>query len=273
MLIFDLMSDDLYSVRMRASRQDDHLSGAERLVLAERAEDVAVQLVRRALHHERGAPDSVRLSLEPVRRTEIVRARLPDLRTVRVADFQQGRRAAGKLLQRAGVAPQAIAAALKALTAGAAPGGRSMRGAMLVDAETGRRLEDDPARGVRAGRMDLSACAEQELSVKLARLGLDNPHVREALVLAGKVMAAPGIVAELCWSDDPSYVTGYVAAPDLGYVRLTHLKPAGEERGGRAFFVGSQNLNRQELTTWLERRPVLFEQIGELGGESDWEEM
>ena len=272
MLISGFMGGEFYSVRMRASRLRDHLSGAERLVPTEDVEAVAGQLVRRALNHERGAPDSIRLSLDRVMEDELRRARLPALRTLRVADYRQGRRAALELLREAGVAARAAEAAVVALADGPAPGGGTMRGALLMDAVTGRRLEIDPARGVRVSRMDLSAAAAKELSAGLAALGLDNPHVREALVLAGKVAATPEIVAELCWSDDPSYVAGYVASAELGYVRLTHLKPAGEERGGRAFFVRGENLNLHRLTTWLERGAVLFDEIGRLDGETAWEE-
>ena len=33
-----------------------------------------------------------------------------------------------------------------------------------------------------------------------------------SIVLATKVSAHPATVAELCWSDDPEYITGYVAS-------------------------------------------------------------
>ncbi len=264
------MSDDLFSVRMRASQYGDHLSGAERLVRAAQAEAVAAQLVGRALHHEKGAADRIQVTLEWLAPGEIDSARLPDLRTIRVDDFRQGRCAALQLLKKTGVAPRAAEAAMTSLAAGAAPGGRSMRGAMLVDAASGARLEKDQARGVRASRMDLSASAECVLRKGLARLGLDNLHVREALVLAGKVITTPGIIAELCWSDDPSYIAGYVASPQLGYVRLTHLKPVGEPCGGRAFFVRSEALDLQKLIAHLEQRVVLFDQVGRLEGEISW---
>jgi len=145
-----------------------------------------------------------------------------------------------------------------------------MRGAMLVDAQSGQRLEPDRARGVRASRMDLTPAAEQELRRGLAALGLDNAHVREALVLAAKVLSAPGIVAELCWSDDPAYTAGYVAAPALGYVRFPYLKPFGEERGGRAFFVRREGLDLAALIEHLERSVLLVDSIGALHGATPW---
>jgi 6-carboxyhexanoate--CoA ligase len=120
--------------------------------------------------------------------------------------------------------------------------------------------------------MDLTPAAEQELRRGLAALGLDNAHVREALVLAAKVLSAPGIVAELCWSDDPAYTAGYVAGPSLGYVRFSHLKPLGEERGGRAFFVRSEGLDLAAFIEHLERSVLLVDRIGALHGAAPWKE-
>ena len=62
----------------------------------------------------------------------------------------------------------------------------SMRGAMLVDATTGKRI-DEGNRGVRVSHMD---------SFDSEALG-DNDHMREALVLASKVQSAEGIVGML----------------------------------------------------------------------------
>lgn len=266
------MSAELYSIRMHASRGGAHLSGAERLAPAAELERLAAELLRRAMEHPRGVADAVRLSVEAIPPAQLRRGRLPDLRTVSVADWRQGRAAALHFLAAAGVAADAARCAMQELAAGAAPGGCSMRGAMLVDAQSGERLEPDRARGVRASRMDLTAAAEAELSRGLAALGLDNPHVREALVLAAKVLSAPGIVAELCWSDDPAYTAGYVAAPALGYVRFPHLKPPGEERGGRAFFVRSKGLDLAALIEHLERSVLLVDRIGALHGTTPWKE-
>jgi len=266
------MSPELYSIRMHASRDGVHLSGAERLAPAADLERLAGELLRRALEHPRGVADAIRLNVEVIPPALLQRGRLPDLRTVTVADWRQGRRAALHYLAEAGVAWSAASEVMAILAAGAAPDGCAMRGAMVVDAGSGRRLEPDPSRGVRASRMDLTPAAEQELRRGLGALGLDNAHVREALVLAAKVLSAPGIVAELCWSDDPAYTAGYVAAPDLGYVRFPHLKPAGEERGGRAFFVRSEGLALAAFVEYLEHSVLLVDRVGALHGASAWEE-
>lgn len=266
------MPAELLSLRMHAEKDGKHLSGAERLAPAADLERLTAQLVRRAMEHPRGAADAVRLSIDVVPMEAVRRGRLPDLRTVNVADWRQGRAAALRSLAVAGIPPDVSRRVMEELAAGAAPDGCSMRGAMLVDAGSGERLEPDRARGVRASRMDLTPEACAELRRGLAALGLDNAHVREALVLAAKVLAAPGIVAELCWSDDPDYTAGYVASPALGYVRFPHLKPAGEQRGGRAFFVRRQGLDLPALIDHLEHSILLIDTVGTLHGATDWKE-
>jgi 6-carboxyhexanoate--CoA ligase len=227
-------------------------------------------MVRRALEHPRGQAETIHVTIETLSPDSIRLARLPDLQTRPVDDFRQGRCAAKSLLAEAGISAEAVSRAMSWMADGAAPDGRSMRGAMLVDALTGERLETDRFRGVRVSRMDLTGEAEQALSQGLRKLGLDNSHVREALVLAGKVCLAPGVLAELCWSDDPDYTAGYVASAGLGYIRFPYLKPNGEERGGRAIFVVS-GTDLVSLAHFLEQEPVLFDRIGELRTARPWE--
>lgn len=263
------MADPLYSIRMRAERDGGHVSGAERIAPAAELAGLAAALVSRALAHGNGVPDAVHCHIE--RLPDVVPCRpLPDIRTYLVPDVSAGRSCARALLQNAGVALPAAAAALNQLAAGPAPGGRVMRGAMVVDALTGARLEADPARGVRVSRMDLAPPARAALLTMLDAAGLGHPRVAEALVLAGKVLQAPGIVAELCWSDDPAYLAGYVADPRGGYQRITCLKDAGDRNGGRALFVSTANWDRQAFVAFLERQAILFDTPGTVFPAQPW---
>lgn len=110
----------------------------------------------------------------------------------------------------------------------------SMRGAMLVDMRTGHRLDPWGQRGVRVSRM--SFADETAAITALNAAGYSGVHLEEALVLASKVLSAPGVVGELCISDDPDYTTGYVSYGNT-YHRLHHMKPVGSPLGGRLFFV------------------------------------
>ena len=243
----------MYSVRMRASRArpprvPEHISGAERIVAASAVPGIAAELARRALAHPKGTPDSIHISIEGLDEGAILRIPALPARALACADADAGLRLAAGLLREAGVRePEAVIRLL--LTS------PPLRGAMLVDADTHERLEPDRERGVRATRMDMvpgPACPSAP-DVK--------QHYREAAVLAAKVCAAPHIVAELCISDDPDYVTGYVAAPELGYVRIQRLKEAGSPRGGRVFLYRGPRADVGATLDFLERRPVLVENV------------
>ncbi|WP_094605014.1 6-carboxyhexanoate--CoA ligase [Sporomusa silvacetica DSM 10669] len=246
----------LYSVRMRAAQGDahekggKHISGAERLVSQEQLPSVATAMLRRALFHSRGTADFINLTVETVLTENVQAVPCLPIATVAVPSVTAGRESAQAELIRAGVAPAAVAAAIEAL-AGLKS---SLRGAMLVDAQTGVRLDDNGEKGIRVSRMDIAD--EQAYLCWLNRQGHSNIHIQEAVVLASKVMAAPGVVAELCWSDDPEYVTGYVSTPML-YTRFTKLKPYGSPIGGRIFFI-KEGTDLEQLADYLQYQPVLI---------------
>ena len=100
-------------------------------------------------------------------------------------------------------------------------------------------------RGIRVSHMD--ACGNETRSM--------NVHMREALVLATKVQSCPGIVGELCWSDDPDYTVGYVACNGI-YHRIPNMKEMGNPIGGRVFFVDT-NRPIREIVDYLENTTVL----------------
>lgn len=245
---------------MHASHIGEHLSGAEQLVSFAELQTQAVALLQRALGHERGCADTVHITIDPVAHSELVLGRLPALAN-RICDgVAPARQLAVRLLETAGVDCIAARTAIEALACGAAPGQRVMRGAMLIDASSGVRLEADQARGVRVSRLGIAAQLRSELEVIVSEAGLEAARVSEALVLAAKVQYCPDIVAELCWSDDPSYLSGYVAAQQT-YTRLTPLKATGDPRGGRAFFV-RPGADLGALTSYLEHSPFLVTDLG-----------
>ena len=257
-----------YSVRMRASRHGRHLSGAERLIPASRLAAAVTALLRRGLSSPVQQPDRVILRVDPVAPRLLRPLSALPIQTLKVSSPAQGRLLASRLLQASGVAPRAVRRAMRDLRRGAAGGGQCMRGAMLVDAQSGRRLEADPQRGVRVSRVDWDARVERRLVKRLARYGLTHHRLREALALASKVAAAPGMVAELCWSDDPTYTTGYVSTPRLGYVRIAPLKAEGDPLGGRAFFIRAESLSA--CVAFLERIPCRIVALGSLTPPRTW---
>jgi 6-carboxyhexanoate--CoA ligase len=227
-----------------------HISGAERMVSREELTATATMMLERALSHSRGEPDFINLTVETIPSEAILEATCLPIKSVNVADVKAGRAVAQGVLIQAGVAPDAAAAGIETLASLA----NSLHGAMLVDAETGIRLDDSNERGIRVSRMDVND--EQGYLHWLNSQGYNNVHIQEAVVLASKVMSAPGVVAELCWSDDPEYTAGYVATP-VSYTRFTHLKPYGSDIGGRVFFLRG-NTDLEQLTEYLRHQPVLI---------------
>lgn len=230
----------MYSVRMRAAREDRHISGAERIV-ADPADVPAVvsAFASRALGHPKGSPAEIHLTVEelaekPLRLPALVRE---DAGTTSPAGAAA---AAARLLGEAGI----DAAEVWRLLTGVA----GMRGAMIVD-RRGRRLEPDRDRGVRVSALDAEGVPPEV-----------KDHRREALTLATKVQACPGVLAEACISDDPDYVHGYVTVAGR-YVALHHVKDAGamvgaEQMGARVIVV-DDGADLPALIAWLEDRPVI----------------
>ena len=239
---------ELYSVRMRAAqggpheKGGHHISGAERIVKLEEVGAIAQLLADRALYHCKGTADFINITVDVIPANEITYIDCLQVEEHRANTIAEAHQLAIELLQGTHITEVAIQNAmtfLKELDS-------SMRGAMLVDATTGKRI-DVGNRGVRVSHMD---------SFDSESLG-ENEHMREALVLASKVQSAEGIVGELCWSDDPDYTVGYVACNGI-YHRIPKMKELGSHIGGRVFFVRS-DIDRESVIAYLEKAPVLVQ--------------
>ena len=245
----------LYSVRMRSAEGGAHevggrhISGAERIVSHERVGEISNEMLQRAFSHTRGQADFINIVVEKIGKENIQEVPLLTIQTLAGRDVTEGHQGAKMALQQAGVTPEAAKKGMATLLA--LPD--SMRGAMLLCAVTGQRVDDTNERGIRVSRMDIED--EQGFIGMLEDQGIHNTHVREALVLASKVAAAPGVVAELCWSDDPEYTTGYVASAE-GYIRIPHCKPMGSAIGGRVFFL-QPTAQVKVIREYLEQQTVM----------------
>ena len=243
----------LYSLKMRASQskggQNQHISGAER-ILNESDLNVNVEaLISRALHHSKGQPDFINVKIEAVAENEIEYIDALPVKTVEVKDAAAGQKVIIELLGKIGITNASDIMKMFSQT-------YNMRGAMLLNVDTLERLEPNPERGIRATFMD-AADSKSNVNDK-------KNHFREALILASKVVNAPNIIAEVCVSDDPNYVTGYVAAPSIGYVRITKLKELGSPDGGRIFLYRGSREDVEKCINYLEKTKVLVKNISNL---------
>ncbi len=247
----------LYSIRMRASTGNRHLSGAERIISPIKLDPTVQALIRRALR-KNFTPEQIVITIEPLGNIPIRTLTALDVVTVNAPDVTSGHSAVTGILLSLGISEQSVTTTLNLLCNNTTPDARTMRGAMIIDSQKGERLEPDHERGVRASRFDWTDEALDTITTKLAMIGLTHFRTPEALALATKVAHAPGIVAELCWSDDPDYTAGYVAARSIGYVRFPMLKLPGDTSGGRAFFVDRNNLNVEAFIHYLQFDPALI---------------
>ena len=246
-----------YSIRMRSARTGDHISGAEGIYEKDHVKKIVQQYTERALTHEKGRADEIHLTVEELKEKVHRTSTLP-LGTINTRNPEAAKKAAVKLLSSVGITERAIEDAFKALTVGI-----TMRGAILMNIE-GVRLEPDLLRGVRVTRMGITKKASAALSRKLARHGLNNDTVKEALILASKVHKSRMVLGELCISDDPNYTTGYIATRTHGYIRLPRIKKRGTSYGGRAFFITGGEV--KDLIKYLQKEPVLINEIKTCSG-------
>ncbi len=241
-----------YSIRMRSAKDSTHISGAAGIHLLKDVSKVVKQYTDRALEHERGRSDTIRITVEELKKSPKRIATLP-LSTVNTRTPEAAQKTATGLLTAVGISERAVEEAFASLRSG-----YTMRGAMLLDIE-GVRLEPDLLRGVRVSRMGIAQDAAADLSKRLGRLQLNNNTVKEALVLASKVHKFKMVLGELCISDDPKYTTGYIATRTHGYVRLPRIKKRGFPNGGRAFFITGGDI--MNLIKYLQETPVLINSI------------
>lgn len=228
-----------------------HISGAEGIYEASDITKITESYIKRALIHSRGTPDKIVITIEELEQRPRHIPLLP-VHTVQCPTPDQARGIIMRSLTDLGISQKALIAGFRVLSAE-----RTMRGAALVHATSGSRLEPDRARGIRVSRFGIEKSALRRLSRRLSRDGINTTAVREALLLASKVASHPAVIAEVCISDDPDYTTGYVASRSIGYTRIPNIKKRGDMRGGRVFFV-TRKTGINALVAYLERAPVLL---------------
>lgn len=242
---------------MRAEGPEgEHISGAEGLYKKAEVQAAMAGYSTRALSHPKGPPSRIILTTEQLREQPLRVSSLP-VRTLEAdANADEIIRMA---LAHIGISPRAISTGLRLLRSA-----NGLSGAALLNAVTGRRLDPRGGKGIRASRMGITANARKTLAGRLARHGIDSPTVQEALVLASKIASAPGLMAELCISDDPQYTTGYIASIKHGYVRIPEIKVSNAP-GGRIFFI-TPDCEIDSIIYYLQKTPVLVSRIAPVNG-------
>lgn len=246
-------SKELYSVRMRASFLGQHISGAERILQKEDIPKVLLELYKRPSKF-----DELVLTIEKLSSVKVIEKAL-SIYSYDFKSLEDARKFAIELLEKSGVSQSCAKFAIELLSRGASPDFKNMRGAALMDPQSCKRLEKDPFRGVRTVKVDW--LSRSEIKKTLLKRSIKREYLKrlpDALALATKNIHC-GVLAELCWSDDPEYETGYIASPLLGYVRIKPMKQKGDPKGGRVYFVSKEKL--EDIVSCLEKLPILIKSL------------
>lgn len=237
-----------YSIKMRSSKningKNYHISGAERIVDKTILYKTVENLEKRALFHDKGSADLINIKIEKVQEEEILHIKALPTKTVEVENFKEGLKYIEDFLKRKNIKNEKEIVNLLKETS-------DMRGAILLDINNFNRLEKDENKGIRVTYMDYENSFSDDMSEM-------KNHYHEALALATKVVNAPGIVAELCISDDPQYVIGYVATKEDGYIRITKIKEKGSKKGARIFLYNGTNKSLDKTIEYLTEKKVLI---------------
>jgi len=242
-----------------------HISGAEGLYNSSEIQRIVKKYIEKALAHPKGKPDKIIITLEDIKEKPKEISSLP-VRTIYSRSTAKGEKIAIKLLKALDISEKAIHTALEIIRK------KGMRGAAIISGETGKRLEPDKQRGIRVSRLGIDTSASRLLSSRLSQHGINTDTVKEALILASKVISSQEIIAELCVSDDPDYTTGYIASEKFGYVRIPNIKGKGRRTGGRAFFV-KEGSSVRKCINYLEKKPVMINKISLCRGTSSIDEI
>lgn len=248
---------------MRASSNNNHVSGSERILDEANIASSFNKLICRALSSYI-LPDNISINVEKIENETICYAESLDIKTVRSPTPEYAEQDAKEILKTNGIKTDVIAHAFNLLRGGPAAGDKNMRGAIIMDAATGKRIEPDINRGVRVSRIDYTDDARSCIEKALLIHDIFHHRVIDAVAIATKVCRRRETVAELCWSDNPDYTTGYVASETSGYVRITNMKEKGSLRGGRVFFVNPDGLSLKDYIDYLEKQPVIINKIGRI---------
>lgn len=253
---------ELFNVKMRASKLDEktnrsiHISGAERISNKDSLEATVKNLVDRAINHEKGQSDSINISIDKIDKEKITYIPCVDIRTIEAKDTSEGREHIIKLLKKINIEDEKAKEILSVLDSSC-----HMRGAILLDIWTMKEIYYNKERGIRATGMDWENAIKEKVKEKLESHNLNNSHVREALVLASKVIYPKDVLAEICISDDPGYTTGYVNIKNEGYFRITNLKKLGSKKGGRIILFDSRHAQAEEYINFLENSITMVKTV------------
>ncbi|WP_457642499.1 6-carboxyhexanoate--CoA ligase [Persephonella sp.] len=244
---------DLYSIKIRASKEGKHLSGGERIVREKEIERVITQLYKKV---SRKNPDEINLKVEKIKEKPVIVKKALKIKNLNFSNYKDANEKALEILEKTTcIDRKKLEDLIKSIHSGASPDGENMRGAMIVN-QNGERIELDRYRGIRTTTVDFMD--RKKVLKKLIEKNYTE-RTLDALALTTKNMMYPEMIAEYCISDEADYITGYVSTKDI-YYRITPLKQKGNPKGGRIYFVKNCT-DLEDFYRFLQEKPVLIEDL------------
>lgn len=244
-----------YSVRMRSSiggpHEDGgmHISGAERLIGEKKIKKSALEMIQRATNHTRGQADFISLKIEAIQENDIHYIPALPVNEVKNKSPHTTKQVLKELVNSGTIRPNLLFSLYDWIIQDDVT-----RGAIIVDINSGKRLDPFKNRGVRVSHFDWDTQVDEN---ELGEQQVTHHERRaEAIALASKVAAA-GTILELCCSDDPEYTTGYLSYQHT-FIRIPHMKKNNSPYGGRVFLIDSNTINLDDYIHYLEKTPVLI---------------
>lgn len=247
---------------MRASKNDmelginKHISGAEKITKFESIDGVVKSLIDRAFNHDRGRADKINISIETLEDRDIIYIPCLDVFNIESKCVSESFSHALKLLEKIDIDRIKGFKILQMLDSVS-----NMRGAILLHAHLMKRLDLNIERGIRATGLDWREELLPKLRNKLTKHDMDNNHVIEALALASKVIHNPGVLGEICISDDPNYTTGYISIKGLGYFRIKNFKIKGSQSGVRIILFDGTIKQSEDYIDFLEQSVTVINSL------------
>ncbi|EKU48229.1 6-carboxyhexanoate--CoA ligase [Staphylococcus massiliensis] len=230
----------MYSIKMRANKDATHISGGETLCSKEQVDQELTALFKKGFQHSNGDADFLNIKVERVATTPV------DIPCLHIVDHQ--------------VALETLASdhaiSAKALETGLAylHNNTIYRGAIILDKETGERLDNSGSKGIRVTTFGVSDDLKLELSMRYA--SFMSKRIKEALSLTSCINFSDQVAGELCISDDLNYTTGYFASKTHHYNRLHQVKPENTRVGGRIIFV-DHDIDIERYIEFLSNTPKM----------------
>lgn len=222
----------MYSIKMRASNQQIHISGAETICEFENLEKTIKKYFNKGFYHENGSIDFLNLKIEKITKP------IQNLETLTIIQNQNA--SMEDLANNSGVSDKALKNGFKYIE-----NDISYTGAIVLSAKTGERLDSTENRGIRVTNF---AFKDRN------KINDISERVKDALSIATCINSFNNVKGELCVSDDLNYTTGYYASPTLGYNRIFNIKKKNTRQGGRIIFV-DEKIDLNNYIVFLEEIP------------------